>query len=214
MDATRLAWLSSGLVVAVGAAMVLVRASSAGQYEEPSFTLVERRGAFELRDYGPRLLAEVTMGGDRDEAASAAFRLLAGYIFSDDNAEGQAIGMTIPVGQYQVEGQWRMWFAMPARYSVESLPPPTDPRIRIVERGPERLAVRSFSGRTAKSHFSEEAAHLQADLQAEGFEATGPATFAVYNGPFTPGPLRRNEVLVPVSVFPDDQSDSMSGRPR
>ena len=173
-------------------------ASFAAKYEEPTYTVVETHPGFELRDYGSRLLAEVTMSGARDEAASDAFRVLAAYIFSKNTPEGSPIGMTIPVGQYEAEGEWRMWFSMPSRYSRDNLPPPSDPRIRILEQGPERLAVRSFSGRRDKSSFSEEALQLEQDVRSAGLEPTGPATLAVYNGPFTPGPFRRNEVLLPV----------------
>ena len=94
-------------------------ASFAAKYEEPTYTVVETHPGFELRDYGSRLLAEVTMSGARDEAASDAFRVLAAYIFSKNTPEGSPIGMTIPVGQYEAEGEWRMWFSMPSRYSSE-----------------------------------------------------------------------------------------------
>ena len=35
-------------------------------------------------------------------------------------------------------------------------------------------------------------------LEASGFTSTGPAVTAQYNPPWTPPPLRRNEILVPV----------------
>ena len=199
---SKLAWLVSGIVVALGLGAVVVRASFAGKYEEPSYTVVERTEAFEVRDYGSRLLAEVTISGSRDSGANNGFRILAGYIFSSDTPEGSPIGMTVPVGQYESEGEWRMWFAMPSRYTSESLPPPNDPRIRILEREPERLAVRSMSGRMDKADFSDEAEQLEADVRAAGLQPTGPATLAVYNGPLTPGPFRRNEVLLPIERTP------------
>lgn len=200
MEWSRIAWLVSGLFVAVGLGTVVVRASFAGKYEEPAYTVVDRTDAFEVRDYGTRLLAEVTLSGSRDSGASNGFRILAAYIFSSDTPEGSPIGMTVPVGQYESEGEWRMWFAMPSRYTLDNLPPPSDPRIRILERTPERLAVRSMSGRMDKADFSDEAARLEADVRAAGLTPAGPATLAVYNGPMTPGPFRRNEVLLPIEV--------------
>ena len=204
MEMSKVVWLVSSLAVVLGLGLFLVRTSFAKEYEEPDYTVVESPPGIELRDYGPRLLAEVTLSGDRDREASNAFRVLAAYIFSKDTPEGSPIGMTVPVGQYEVEGEWRMWFAMPSRYTLDSLPPPNDPRIRIVERSPERVAVRSFSGRRDTASFSEEARQLTADATAAGLTPTGPATLAVYNGPFTPGPFRRNEVLLPVASGPTE----------
>ena len=93
---------------------------------------------------------------------------------------------------------------MHSRYTRDILPPPNEPRIRIVERSQERVAVRSFSGRRDTASFSDEARQLTADAIAAGLTPTGPATLAVYNGPFTPGPLRRNEVLLPVAPGPTE----------
>lgn len=199
MEWTRVAWLLAGVVGVLGVGMTMVRASFAGKYEEPTYTVVRQTDAFEVRDYGSRLLAEVTLSGDRQAGASNGFRILAAYIFSEDTPEGEAIGMTVPVGQYENDGEWHMWFAMPSRYTVDNLPPPTDPRIRIVERSAERLVVRSLSGRLDTADFSQAAARLDADAREAGLQPIGPATLAVYNGPLTPGPFRRNEVLIPVA---------------
>ena len=49
------------------------------------------------------------------------------------------------------------------------------------------MDTRDFSGQTEA---------LIAALAEVGLTAAGPPTLAVYNGPLTPGPLRRNEVLV------------------
>ena len=68
--------------------------------EEPRFALVLKDGDFELRDYPELVAAEVTVGGSRNEASSAGFRLLAGYIFGG-NAGSRTIAMTAPVTQAQ-----------------------------------------------------------------------------------------------------------------
>ena len=123
MEWSKMAWLASGLLVAVGLGMVVVRASFAGKYEEPDYTVVQKTDTLEVRDYGPRLLAEVTMGTDRDTGANTGFRTLAAYIFSDETPEGSPIGMTVPVGQYESnEGTWRMWFVMPNPASARAAP--------------------------------------------------------------------------------------------
>jgi hypothetical protein len=49
--------------------------------EEPSYTVVEQRDGYELRDYAPYIVAEVEVSGTRDQSMNQGFRLLADYIF-------------------------------------------------------------------------------------------------------------------------------------
>ncbi|KPQ31561.1 MAG: SOUL heme-binding protein, partial [Porphyrobacter sp. HL-46] len=42
-------------------------------------------------------------------------------------------------------------------------------------------------------------AQLRAWLAEQGIAPTGKAEFAFYDAPMVPGPLRRNEVLIPVA---------------
>jgi hypothetical protein len=196
MSITRTIGLALITTFGLGAAY----AAAASRYEEPDYTLVSRIGEVEVRDYGPRLHAEVSMSGDRSRSAGDAFRVLAGYIFSRDTPSGEPIGMTVPVGQYTGGdgAEWSMWFVMPARYTLDTIPPVTDSRIRLVEMPAQRIAALSFSGRMDTTDFSDQSDALLAALSDAGLTPVGPPTLAVYSGPFTPGPLRRNEVLVAV----------------
>jgi hypothetical protein len=49
--------------------------------EEPSYTVVEQKNGYELRDYAPYIVAEVEVTGTRDQSMNQGFRLLADYIF-------------------------------------------------------------------------------------------------------------------------------------
>jgi len=126
--------------------------------------------------------------------------VLAAYIFSKDTPSGEPIGMTVPVGQLERDGAWQMWFVLPSRFTRETLPAATDPRIRIVEQPAERIALHRRAGRMDTADFDDEARRLDAAVRAAGLEPVGPPTLAVYNGPFVPGPFRRNEVQVAVSM--------------
>ena len=106
--------------------------------------------------------------------------------------------MTVPVGQYTDDDAWSMWFVMPSRFTTETLPPVNDERIRIVEVPAQRLAALTFSGRMDTADFSEQAERLRKALEEAGLQADGEPTLAVYSGPLTPGPFRRNEVLIAV----------------
>jgi hypothetical protein len=43
---------------------------------------------------------------------------------------------------------------------------------------------------------------LRAWLAGQGIVPEGEAEFAFYDAPMVPGPLRRNEVLIPVAAMP------------
>ena len=113
--------------------------------EEPAYKAVLKEGSFEVRDYPPLVVAEVTVSGDQKEAASKGFRLLAGYIFGG-NTRRQSIAMTAPVAQAQTSEKiamtapvtqiqnanaWVVRFTMPKGYSLDTLPQPNDPQVKL-----------------------------------------------------------------------------------
>ena len=60
------------------------------------------------------------------------------------------------------------------------------------------VAAYRYSGSTGEKRFREVAERLDAALADAGIERVGRPVQAVYNGPFTIGPLRRNEAVVEV----------------
>jgi hypothetical protein len=64
--------------------IILLFAKLVMAIEEPKYTLVEKYGAFELRDYAPRVLAETLVDGSLDDASSVGFRRIADYIFGNN----------------------------------------------------------------------------------------------------------------------------------
>jgi len=192
-------WIAAGLgLVAAGAAAVYAQKRNT---EEPDFTLIRAEGDFALRDYPPLVVAEVTSSGDRQRASGPSFRRLAAYIFAQDRpAGGESIAMTAPVIQQETEaGRWQMRFVMPAKYTLDTLPPaPAD--IRLTEVPARRMAAVQFSGNGTSSDLATHEARLRAWLAQQGIAPLGEAEFAFYDAPMMPGPLRRNEVLVPVAA--------------
>jgi len=57
--------------------------------EEPAFALVQKKGNFEIRDYEPVIVAEVTLQGGAERARNAGFQPLADYIFAKDRKGSQ-----------------------------------------------------------------------------------------------------------------------------
>lgn len=182
--------------------------------EEPAYTVVDALGAgVEVREYAPMLVAEVIVATEGFErAGSIGFQPLADYIFGNNTRRerigmtapvtqergGERIGMTAPVTQAGSPQGWVVGFVMPARYTAETLPLPRDPRIRIVEVPARHVAAIRFSGRWNTIRYAENLRLLEREVAKAGWVATAEAQAAQYNAPWVPGPMRRNEVLLPV----------------
>ena len=59
----------------------------ASAIEEPKYTVVREYDGFEIREYAPYLVAEVTVPGPAEEAGNQGFRILAAYIFGKNRGE-------------------------------------------------------------------------------------------------------------------------------
>ncbi len=176
--------------------------------ETPKYTVVSTDGPIEVRDYPRLVAAEIEGQGGRGEAVSRSFMPLAGYIFAKERT-GPKIAMTAPVTQQRKldealmvppseKGPWRVRFIMPAAYERSALPEPARADIELVEVPAMRAAAIRFSGVATDELIREQQDRLVAWLSARGLRASAPPTYAYYNDPFTPGFLRRNEVIIPV----------------
>ena len=181
--------------------------------EEPAFRSILHDGVFEVRDYPALVVAEVTVSGDQKEAASRGFRLLAGYIFGGNKSRqsiamtapvaqaptSEKIAMTAPVTQIQSAGEWVVRFTMPSAYSMATLPEPNDPKVHLRVLPPTRFAVLQFSGLARKDDVAAKTAELEKLAGTHHLRATGPASLAQYDPPWTLWFMRRNEVMLPVA---------------
>ncbi len=166
--------------------------------ETPNYAVVSRDGDFELRDYPAMTVAEVVRTGGRSDALRGGFRPLAGYIFAKERG-GEKIAMTAPVTQEPTEeGSWRVRFIMPRDWSLEDLPRPAQAEVELTRTEPQRMAAVRFSGAWNDAVMAAQEERLRAWIAERGLEATTPPTYAYYDDPFTPGFLRRNEVLIGV----------------
>jgi len=201
------------------AAALLVIPGASHAIEEARYSVERSEGEFEIRRYEARVVAETFVEGDRASAGNQAFRILVGYIGGDNRGE-QKIAMTAPVDQQRGEAiarvspvteqrtgeRYRVTFTMPASYTLETLPEPSDPRVRLIEEVPRRFAAIQYSGTWSTSRYDEHEARLRAWLAAESLVPVGaeaiPAVWARYDPPFMPWFLRRNEVLIEIGDAP------------
>jgi hypothetical protein len=181
--------------------------------EEPKFASIVREGDFEVREYPALVVAEVSVGGDRDEAANAGFRLLAGYIFGGNTrrerlpmtapvvqsrSAGESIPMTAPVIQVADKGMWTVQFVMPDTKTLATLPLPNDERVHLRLVPATRIAVVRFSGLARPDDVVKRTAALHEFIARRRLKTAGSAALARYNPPWTLWFMRRNEVMIPV----------------
>lgn len=193
----RRAFVAAGAAVGIGGSAARAEEKYRG-YEQPEYAILWQEGPIELRRYAPHLAAEVTVRGDRRQAANAGFRTLAGYIFGG-NSEGAKIAMTVPVTQEARDGEtWVVRFMVPAKYDVDALPTPDAEAIRFSEvPGGDQLVAR-FSGIYRARRLDEFAAALRRVASEKGLTLAKTPRLYFYDDPFTLPWRRRNEVAFDV----------------
>ena len=181
--------------------------------EEPAYVSIEKKDAFEIREYQPKLIAQVLVNGTFDSASSKGFRLLADFIFGNNKtSEGakkiemtapvvsrdasETIEMTAPVLSEEVEKGWYISFNMPKQYTKEMLPIPNNSEVKIIEVPAEKYAVITFSGLVREKKYAEMLNLLNEEMRKRDLNPKGSAILARYNPPWTLPFLRRNELMV------------------
>ena len=196
---------------------LLFSADKAMATEEAKYTLIEKDGAFEVRAYDSKLIAEVVLEGEMSDATSAGFRLLADYIFGNNTApsgrsekismtapvtvepRSEKIAMTAPVAIQSEQKGWRVWFVMPSQFSLATLPKPNNPLVLIKPIAAKRYAVVRFSGWVDDEKMQAKVKELSAWMAVKKLTSKGQPELARYNPPWTLPFLRRNEVMLEIT---------------
>lgn len=213
--------MKMGIVISVaGVAAIAVAGFGAfiwhtNNVEQAAYSTVTADGDFEVRDYPSLVVAEVTRAGDRKSSVNQGFGPLAAYIFAKER-KGEPIAMTVPVTQERREtiamtapvtqtpdengDKWTIRFVMPSNYTIETLPRPAGSDVRIDKISARQRAAIRFSGVATDALLAEKEAELRAWMTSRSLRAGGAPTYAYYNAPWTPGFLRRNEVLLDIAI--------------
>ena len=188
-------------------------------YEQPSYDVVEQiNDAVEVRRYAPRLAAEAVVEASNERAGrNDSFRMLFDYI-SGANAGQTKVAMTTPVSVGQAsekiamttpvetrtsgDGRYSMRFFLPAEFTAETAPQPTDERVRIIEVPAETVAVLRYSGQRDAGEFARQRAALMQALSTTGWTPVGEPVGLYYDPPWTLPFLRRNEIAIGVDAAP------------
>jgi hypothetical protein len=183
--------------------------------EEPDFTLIYKEKSFEIREYAPRIIAQVKINGNFDEASSTGFRSLADFIFGNNSINNESekismtapviaeptskkIPMTAPVLAEEEENQWFISFVMPKEYSLQTLPKPNNSEITLTNLPKEKFAVIIFSGLVRESSYDEKIILLNNFIKKQKLKTLGSVQIARYNPPWTLPFFRRNELMIKV----------------
>jgi hypothetical protein len=170
-------------------------ANSRAAVESPSYSVVEADGSFELRDY-PQLVTAVTameVGGS-DGGFNRLFRFISG-----GNVRKEKIAMTAPVLIEAESPTPKMAFILPSSMQADQVPAPQSNSVAIATRSKSRLAVYRFSSGRKSEVEPASLAALRRWMEGKKLVATGEPVFAHYDPPWTPGFMRRNEVMIPVA---------------
>jgi DNA gyrase inhibitor GyrI len=203
-----LAGAAVGAALLGGAALYIFREK---QTPEPDFRALETDGDYQIREYPGITVAETIVEGPRKTALNEGFRRLADYIFAKSR-DGEAIAMTTPVIQDggdpmasdpplfddELEGAWRTRFVMPAGRTSANLPSPPE-GVELLDLPARKVAVVSFSGWADDKMLAEQEDRLRGWLARRGEAVEAEPEYAFYNSPMIPGPLRRNEVWLPLN---------------
>lgn len=163
-------------------------ATSRSGYETAPYKVIRTEGDFEMREY-----PELKIATTARDADNSSFMRLFRYI-DGGNVAKEKIAMTTPV--FMVDG--KMAFVVPEKHKTAT-PSPASDQVIVVTMKAQRVAVHRFSGSRTKDSEPQAAAKLKAWMQANKLKEDGAPFSAYYDPPWTPGFMRRNEVLVPIT---------------
>jgi len=169
-----------------------------GMTEQQPYTVLKEFDGFELRRYPESVLVQVQVDDDFDRAGNRAFRPLFDYI-SGDNRTATKFSMTAPVIQQEVAHQRSMIsFVLPDGIDRGAIPAPRDSRVATTVVPAHTAAAARFRGGWSESLFRRKGAELMKAVAAAGLAITGEVSYARFDPPWMPSPLRHNEALITV----------------
>ena len=165
-------------------------------YESAEYTVLESDSSFETREYPDLMMATTNMQFEA-QGDDGSFMRLFRYI-SGANSNEQKVAMTIPVFMESEShaDQGQMGFVIPRGVTEQRVPEPSNENVQIRRRLGGRFAVVRFSGQTSRKSFAKAEEELRNWMNKKGLNGGSDAEYAGYDPPWTPGPFRRNEILI------------------
>lgn len=213
--------------IRVGSLLVLLCIGHAMAIEEPKYDVIQTDGSFEIRKYAPILIAETFVDGDMDEASSKGFRLIADFIFgnnqvTDSNASSKIamtapvtaepvskkIAMTAPVtvepqsfeSNMQAAKKWRIHFVMPSQFTLANIPKPKNDAVTLRDVPSKFFVVHSYSGFNSLARIQAKTDEALEWANRKALKVLGQPQLSRYDPPWTLPMFRRNEIMLEVAA--------------
>lgn len=195
--------------------------------EEPKYEVVTADAQFEVRHYAPILIAETIVEGDMDAASSKGFRLIADFIFgnnqqsdSDKKAkiamtapvtvepQSSKIAMTAPVtvepqaaeSSMKIAKTWRINFVMPSQYNLATIPKPKNNAVTLREVPSKYFIVHKYSGFNTVSRVQSKTDEAVEWATKRSYKIIGTPQLSRYDPPWTLPMFRRNEIMIEIAA--------------
>lgn len=195
--------------------------------EEPKYEVVTADAQFEVRHYAPILIAMTIVEGDMDAASSKGFRLIADFIFGNnqqaDSDKKAKIAMTAPVtvepqsskiamtAPVTVEPQaaessmkttktWRINFVMPSQYTLATIPKPKNNAVTLREVPSKYFIVHKYSGFNTVSRVQAKTDEAIEWATKRSYKIIGTPQLSRYDPPWTLPMFRRNEIMIEIAA--------------
>lgn len=202
-------------IILQGCSVVGVRTT-----EEAQYTVITKLDNIEVRRYTSVMAVETFVEEEAfKDASNVAFRRLFKYI-TGDNITSDDIAMTAPVMAYpnsldsgnkismtspvlaqpssSSKKGWALRFVLPANFTPETSPLPSNPLVTLVELPEKSIAAISYTGIWDDEEFQEQSSLLNDWLLKNGYTSISTPAYAGYDPPWALPFLRRNEVLIDV----------------
>ena len=194
--------------------------------EEPKYEVIVSDAQFEVRHYAPILIAETIVEGDMDAASNKGFRLIADFIFGNnqqsDSDKKAKIAMTAPVtvepqsskiamtAPVTVEPQaaessmktaktWRINFVMPSQYNLATIPKPKNNAVTLREVPSKYFIVHKYSGFNTVSRVQAKTDEAVEWATKRSYKIIGTPQLSRYDPPWTLPMFRRNEIMIEIA---------------
>ena len=186
--------ISIFLIVIVAIIGFVIWSYFVSNVEQPSYKIISDDESIEVREYPDLVVAEVFVEGKRKEAIKEGFRMLADYIFGNNQSDTK-IPMTAPVMQEHVgQDKWLIRFVMPSKHDLENLPKVRNDKVMLKRLPASEYVTIRFSGMTTDSNMDQHAKKLDHYFKTAEIAKGDRVIYAFYNPPWTLPFLRRNEI--------------------
>ena len=189
-------WYSLAVIAAIFIVIQFMSFRSSNNVEQYSYKVLKTFDKVEIREYESALFSKTTLSpGNYIDNSSSGFRILAGYIFGD-NEDSSKIAMTSPVVM-GLENNHTMMFMIPKNMKLDEMPKPNSTQIEFVELPNRKLAAITFGGYANDASIELHKQELINILRDNKIKHKGNFSFFGYNPPYQMFD-RKNEVVVEV----------------